>query len=221
MSAWSVVAALSFGIWLYLLLGRGGFWRERVLPPATEPQRWPSITALVPARNEVAYVGHALTSLLTQDYPGELSVILIDDHSSDATAAAACAAVAAASAEARFTLVSARPLPAGWTGKLWALSEGLAAVQRRTPSPDLILLTDADIVHHPTNLRELAARIETERFDLASLMVRLRCASFAERFLIPAFVFFFEMLYPFGSIRDPRNKTAGAAGGCVLLRQWA
>ena len=219
MSAWSAVAAISFGIWLYLLLGRGGFWRERVLPPAPEPQRWPSIMALVPARNEAPYVGRALTSLLRQDYPGNFSVILIDDHSGDDTAALARAAADAAGAQQRLEVLRARSLPSGWTGKLWALSEGLAEAQSRAPAPELILLTDADIVHHPSNLRELAARIESERYDLASLMVRLRCETFAERFLVPAFVFFFEMLYPFSWVRDPRHRTAGAAGGCVLVRR--
>jgi len=220
-SAWSAVAAISFGIWLYLLLGRGGFWREHVLPPAPEPQRWPSIIALVPARNEAQYVGRALTSLLTQDYPGNFAVILIDDHSSDDTAALARAAVDAAGAQQRLEVLRARSLPSGWTGKLWALSEGLAEAQSRAPAPELILLTDADIVHHPSNLRELAARIESECYDLASLMVRLRCETFAERFLVPAFVFFFEMLYPFAWVRDPRHRTAGAAGGCVLVRRAA
>jgi hopene-associated glycosyltransferase HpnB len=117
-------------------------------------------------------------------------------------------------------VVGARALPPGWTGKLWALSEGLAEVERRDVKPDLVLLTDADIVHHATNLRELAARIEAGH-DLVSLMVKLRAESFAERFMIPAFVFFFEMLYPFAWIRDPAKQTAGAAGGCVLVRRDA
>ena len=214
------LAVLSFAIWLYLLLGRGGFWREGVLPPAPEPARWPDVVAVVPARNEAPYVGDALRSLLTQDYPGDFSVILVDDHSDDGTAEVARTAAAEAGAANRLTILRARELPLGWTGKLWALDQGLQQLARRDPSPELVLLTDADIVHDRTNLRELAARIETG-VDLASLMVRLRTESLAERFLIPAFVFFFEMLYPFAWIRDVRRRTAGAAGGCVLLRREA
>jgi hopene-associated glycosyltransferase HpnB len=214
------LAVLSFAIWLYLLLGRGGFWREGVLPPAPEPARWPDVVAVVPARNEAPYVGDALRSLLIQDYPGDFSVILVDDHSDDGTAEVARTAAAEAGAANRLTILRARELPLGWTGKLWALDQGLQQLARRDPPPELVLLTDADIVHDRTNLRELAARIETG-VDLASLMVRLRTESLAERFLIPAFVFFFEMLYPFAWIRDVRRRTAGAAGGCVLLRREA
>lgn len=214
------LAVLSFAIWLYLLLGRGGFWREGVLPPAPEPARWPGVVAVVPARNEAPYVGDAVRSLLTQDYPGDFSVILVDDHSDDGTAEVARTAAAEAGAADRLAILRARELPKGWTGKLWALDQGLQQLAHRDPAPELVLLTDADIVHHGTNLRELAARIETG-VDLASLMVRLRTESLAERFLIPAFVFFFEMLYPFAWIRDARRRTAGAAGGCVLLRREA
>ncbi len=216
----NIAAGLSFAVWLYLLLGRGGFWREGVLPPAPEPARWPSVVAVVPARNEAPYVGDAIRSLLAQDYPGDFSVILVDDHSDDGTAEVARRAAAEAGAGDRLSILGARELPQGWTGKLWALDQGIQQLARRDPPPELVLLTDADIVHHRTNLRELAARIEAG-VDLASLMVHLRCESFAERFLIPAFVFFFQKLYPFAWIRDPERETAGAAGGCVLLRREA
>ena len=217
MSAWSAVAALSFGIWIYLLLGRGGFWFERVLPPAVEPERWPSVVAIVPARNEAPYVGDAIASLLSQCYEGSFSVVLVDDDSSDGTAEAARQSAERLGAGARLTIASAPALPAGWTGKLWAMNHGLTEACRST-SPELVLFTDADIVHHATNLRELVARVESEGAAMASLMVRLRCESFAERFLVPAFVFFFEMLYPFAWVRDPDRPTAAAAGGCMLVR---
>jgi len=256
MTAWDVIAAASFGVWLYLIFGRGGFWREGVLPPAPPPARWPSVTAVVPARNEAEFIGDALRSLLSQDYPGAFSVILVDDHSTDGTADRARDAAEAVGASGRLRVILARSLPPGWTGKLWALNEGIEHIERRTAStqsscpglsrastcssageenvdgrdkpghddsrggavPELILLTDADIVHHATNLRELAARIAAG-VDLASLMVKLRAETFAERLMIPAFVFFFEMLYPFSWIRDPAKRTAGAAGGCVLVRR--
>jgi hopene-associated glycosyltransferase HpnB len=218
MTGWDVIAAASFAIWVYLLFGRGGFWREGVLPPAPVPSRWPSIAAVMPARDEAEFVGAALGSLLSQDYPGAFSVVLVDDHSTDGTPERAREAAEALGAAERLSIVPARRLPPGWTGKLWAINEGLEAIERGAAEPELILLTDADIVHHATNLRELAARIGTG-VDLASLMVKLRAESLAERFMIPAFVFFFEMLYPFSWIRDPAKRTAGAAGGCVLVRR--
>lgn len=210
---------LTLAIWAYLLLGRGGFWR--VDPDAPVPRRdaskpWPRVVAVVPARNEAAGVGEAVASLLAQDYPGEFSVVLVDDHSTDGTAEAA--RTAAGSEIGRLTIVSARPLPQGWTGKLWALSEG---VRQIAAPPDLYLFTDADIAHHRTNLSEVVARLEGEGRDLVSLMVKLRCESLAERFLIPPFVFFFALLYPFAWSNDPRKRVAAAAGGCILIRRSA
>ena len=133
----NVAAGLSFAVWLYLLLGRGGFWREGVLPPAPEPARWPSVVAVVPARNEAPYVGDAIRSLLAQDYPGDFSVILVDDHSDDGTAEVARRAAAEAGAEDRLSILGARELPQGWTGKLWALDQGIQQLARREPPPEL------------------------------------------------------------------------------------
>lgn len=212
----TALAALSLAIWVYLLLGRGMFWRALVDPPLAQPRVWPSVVAVIPARNEAAVVGEAVASLLAQDYPGTLSILLVDDHSSDGTAEIARAA--AGDKSDRLSIVAARALPPGWTGKLWALSEGVRQIA--TP-PALYLFTDADIAHHKTNLAELVARLEGEGRDLVSLMVKLRCESFAERFLIPPFVFFFALLYPFAWSNDPRHGTAAAAGGCVLIRRSA
>jgi hopene-associated glycosyltransferase HpnB len=215
------LAALSLAAWLYLLFGRGFFWRPYEGAPAPPPVRWPSVVAIVPARNEAAVVGRSLGSLLAQRYAGEFRIVLVDDHSTDGTAEAARAAAAAAGAEGRLAVESAPPLPAGWTGKLWAMAAGVEAAERRGDGPELYLFTDADIVHAPTNLAGLVARAEAERRDLVSEMVLLRCRSPAERFLIPAFVFFFAMLYPFGWSNDPRRGTAAAAGGSMLLRRSA
>jgi hopene-associated glycosyltransferase HpnB len=220
-SALFALAALSLAIWLYLLLGRGFFWLARLPAPAPAPARWPSAVAVVPARNEAAVVGEAVASLLAQDYPGRFSVVLVDDHSDDGTAAVAREAAARLGKGERLTVLGARPLPPGWTGKLWALAEGVRQIEESGDPPELFLFTDADIAHHRDNLAELAARLESERRDLVSLMVMLRCQSWAERFLIPAFVFFFAMLYPFAWSNDPRRRTAAAAGGCVLLRRSA
>ncbi|HUB95920.1 MAG TPA: glycosyltransferase [Stellaceae bacterium] len=211
------IAALSLAVWLYLLLGRGMFWLPRELPPAPDPGRWPSVAALVPARNEADCVAAAIASLVAQDYPGSFRIVLVDDHSTDGTAAVARAA--AKGREDRLRIVNARPLPVGWSGKLWALAEGVRSLEGDEAAPDLYLFTDADIEHDPKSLAELVRSLEADGRDLVSLMVLLRCRSFAERWLIPAFVFFFAMLYPFAWANDPRRRTAAAAGGCILMRR--
>jgi hopene-associated glycosyltransferase HpnB len=215
------LAGLALAIWLYLLLFRGFFWLVRVPAAVAAPARWPSVVAVVPARNEAEVVGDAMASLLAQDYPGRFSVVLVDDHSEDGTAEIARAMAGALGRSARLTVIGAQALPAGWTGKLWALSEGVRHVEEGGDPPELLLFTDADIAHHRSNLAELVARLAGEGRDLVSLMVRLRCRSWAERLMIPAFVFFFAMLYPFAWSNDPRKRTAAAAGGCVLLRRGA
>jgi hopene-associated glycosyltransferase HpnB len=221
--AWlSALAAGSLVVWLYLLLGRDGFWHARPRiedeePP--DPGLWPAVVAIVPARNEAACVETALRSLLSQDYPGDLDLVLVDDHSTDGTAAIG-RRLAAGSARP-LEVIGARPLPSGWSGKLWAIAEGLGHADRVRTEAAFVLLTDADIAHHPGNLRRLVARAEADRLDLASLMVRLHCGSFWERVLIPPFVFFFQKLYPFAAVNAPDRTTAAAAGGCMLVRRRA
>jgi hopene-associated glycosyltransferase HpnB len=216
------LAVSSLAIWLYLLLGRDEFWRARpriedATPPS--PAAWPAVAAIVPARNEEAHVEEALCSLLAQDYPGELAVVLVDDHSEDATAAIARRLAAG---QARpIEVIGARTLPPGWTGKLWAIHEGLRHAAQVRPNAAYVLLTDADIVHSPESLARLVAKAEAERLDLASLMVRLHCETSWERLLIPPFVFFFLKLCPFAAVNDPQRATAAAAGGCMLARRRA
>ena len=216
MTAGRFFALLGLLIWSYLLLGRGLFWWPRLPKPAPAPKAWPRIVAVVPARDEAATIGAAVTSLLRQEYSGEFSVVLVDDHSSDGTGRIAHEAATALGMADRLRVVAAPPLPPGWSGKLWAMAEGV----RAAGAPDAYLFTDADIAHHPRNLSELAARLETG-YDLVSLMVRLHCRSLAERFMIPAFVYFFAMLYPFAWASDPRKRSAAAAGGCMLMRRTA
>jgi hopene-associated glycosyltransferase HpnB len=204
-------AAATLAIWVYLLAFRGHFWRMR---PDAAPDvihgPAPTVHAIVPARNEAAVVSRSMASLAAQNYPGEFRITLVDDGSDDGTAALA------ALAAPLLRIVAARPLPSGWTGKLWAVSEGVSAA-----SSEYLLLTDADIVHHPQNLAGLVARARAGNYDLVSYMVRLQCRTLAEHALIPAFVFFFFLLYPPTWIRDPRRRTAGAAGGCILVRREA
>jgi hopene-associated glycosyltransferase HpnB len=215
------IAASSLLIWMYLLLGRGGFWRMTVDDPGPRP-RVPDrrqVAVIVPARNEAAVVGRAVQSLLGQDFAGSLHIFLVDDHSADETTDMALRSVQNGASPERFTLLEARPLPAGWTGKLWAVSEGLEAAA--SLHPDYIWLSDADIAHEPEVLSGLLQRAETGNFDLVSLMVKLHCQSLAERMLIPAFVFFFFKLYPPAWVNRPEDRTAAAAGGCILIRPQA
>jgi hopene-associated glycosyltransferase HpnB len=214
------VAAVSLLIWIYMIVGRGMFWlaRERDdLNQPSDPAVWPSVCAVVPARDEADVIARSIGGLLAQDYPGPFRVVLVDDNSSDGTADVARQTARALGAEDRLEVLDGAPLGAGWTGKLWAMSQGVAHAK----APELLLLTDADIAHAPDNLRRLAARAEAGGLTLVSLMAELRCDTFAEKMLIPAFVFFFDMLYPFGLVNDPRRKIAAAAGGCMLVRRGA
>ena len=215
-----LIAFLTLATWLYLIAARGGFWlaAERDDPQAQQPEAWPPVTAVVPARDEAACVAGNIGSLLRQDYPGRLAIILVDDNSSDSTADIARQAAAAVGAAERLTVIAGRPLPAGWTGKLWAVHQGVEAADRPPSGPDYLLLTDADIVYAPDAVRGLVAKAEAERLVLTSLMAKLRCESLAERALVPAFIFFFQMLYPFAWVNRPQSATAAAAGGCMLVR---
>jgi len=215
----TLLAAVSLAGWIYLVFFRGNFWRaDQRLPAETQAvDPWPDIVAVIPARNEAPVIGAAVASLLRQDYPGEVRVIVVDDASDDGTAAAAQAAANAIEAGGRLSVVAAPPLPEGWSGKLWAVHNGLAAAPANRR---YVLLTDADIVHAPDAVKRLVAKAESG-LDLVSLMVKLHCASFAERLLIPAFVFFFQKLYPFPWVNDRAHRMAGAAGGCMLVRREA
>ncbi len=208
-------AFASLAAWCGLILLRGGFWRaDQRIDDADDLEVWPPVVAVIPARNEAPTIGRTVASLLAQDYSGEFRVVVVDDNSDDGTAEAAAACK-------RVGVIAGAPLAAGWTGKLWAIRQGLEEAGRLLPGATYFLLTDADIEHHPGNLRELVSKAERQRLDLVSLMVRLRCESSWERLLIPAFVFFFQKLYPFPRVNDPARRTAAAAGGCMLVRRSA
>ena len=230
---------VSLAAWLYLLLGRGGYWRMQVGPASWPVNREPvsggagfsrrrasarqggaspsacqtsSVAAVIPARNEALVVRAAIASLAALDYSGPFHSILVDDASDDGTADAA----RSAAPPDMLTVLRSAPLPKGWTGKLWAVSQGVEQAKRL--SPEYLLLTDADVVHAPDCLEKLVTRAE-QGYDLVSWMVALRCESLAERALIPAFVYFFLLLYPPAWTSNPRMRTAGAAGGCLLIRR--
>lgn len=230
------IGVLAVIIWLGVLLHPARPWDfqpvgdDAELPPP--PALWPVVRVLVPARNEGESLPHTLPALLTQDYPGEFTVVVIDDRSHDGTAAVARAIAQQYDAAQRLTVISGSPLPTGWVGKVWALEQGAAwcgfgsvphslstsgKPQLPKLKPQYLLLTDADIVHAPNSLRRLVSESEQGRLALNSRMARLRCVSAAERWLIPPFVFFFNLLYPMRQVNNPQSRMAGAAGGCVLL----
>jgi len=216
------IAGFFFGViplivWLHLAFGRDMFWlfRERdVDQRLVAPMRWPSVVAVVPARDEADVIARSLSSLIAQNYAGDFHIILVDDQSDDGTAIAARAL-----GSARVTVLNGAPRPLGWTGKLWAMHQGLDAA--RASSPDFLWFTDADIAHAPDNLARLVARAEADDLVLNSQMAKLSARTLVEHFLIPAFVFFFAMLYPFGAVNDRKRKLAAAAGGCMLARRDA
>ena len=210
--------ALPLAIWAYLLLARGRFWRPDTLP-APGPGVSARVVAVVPARNEAEHIAQAVGSLLMQRWDGQVQVIVVDDGSTDATADVARRAAAAAGAAERLTVISGAPLPQGWTGKLWAMVQGVRAAERL--EPQYLLFTDADIEHAEDSVSALVAQAQRQDRDLVSVMVRLSSVTWAERCLIPAFVFFFFKLYPPAWIAARSRRTAGAAGGCILIRPAA
>ncbi len=210
-----MISAVSLAAWVYLIALHGEFWRSRPVLEAGTPSGNASVTVLAPARNEAESVAQSLASLLAQEYAGRLRVVLVDDNSTDGTAEIASSLVS----DGRLSIVKGAPLPAGWSGKMWAVHQGLAHKAAR--EADYILLADADVVHAPDHVAALVARAESKGLDLVSEMVRLNCTTAAERALIPAFVFFFQMLYPFAWVNDTNKRTAGAAGGTMLVRRAA
>lgn len=210
------LALLVLAAWGGLLVFRGDFWRadQRLVEGGIEPDRWPAVAVVVPARNEADVIGESLSSIAAQQYDGEVHIFLVDDRSDDDTAGRAGRVPGV-------TVVSGSDAPPGWTGKIWAVSQGLAALEATQIPVEYVWLTDADIAHHPGELASLVAGAEDGELDLNSLMVRLRIERLWDVLLIPAFVFFFQKLYPFPWVNDPARKTAAAAGGSMLVRRSA
>jgi hopene-associated glycosyltransferase HpnB len=219
------LGVLALAIWVYLLFFRGGFWLGRVSdvhdPPlmATPGDSWPRVVVVVPARNEADALPASLRSLLAQEYAQPLTVIVVDDQSEDDTSEVARRVAAAARGEV--VVLRGEPRPPGWTGKVWAMQQGIAHATTLANPPQYLLLTDADIAYAPDAVTHLVARARAGGLVLTSLMAKLNCESFAERALIPAFIFFFQMLYPFAWVGRPTTRTAAAAGGCMLVEKSA
>ncbi len=218
-----MLALLALAVWLYLFFAHGRFWSSTPELLPASPAETPDVDVVVPARDEAETIGRVIESLLAQQYAGRLRVLLVDDGSSDDTVALARAAVAEPARPCTFcgltpslTVVTGAPKPPGWSGKLWAVSQGVAISQA-----PVLLLADADIVHDPRHLATLVARLNAPHVEMVSEMVRLNCSSLAERSLVPAFVYFFQMLYPFAKVNEPHSRVAAAAGGTVLIRREA
>jgi hopene-associated glycosyltransferase HpnB len=212
-----VLSIIVLLIWLYLLLFHARFWQvQRFLLPTERPTEQRRVAVIIPARNEADVIGRAIGSFVNQDFT---TLFVVDDDSTDGTANAAMAAARMAGFSDKITVIRGSQLPPGWTGKVWAMHQGWKLA--KATDPDYILLTDADIEHAPNNLAHLISQAERSSYDLVSVMVKLRCETLAEKFLIPTFVYFFFLLYPPARVCDPSNRVAGAAGGCVLLRPSA
>ncbi|TWB43303.1 glycosyltransferase [Nitrospirillum pindoramense] len=241
MSLIFLIGVISLAVWVVLVFARGLFWLglerdDMALAPANKPGQlpsgptvshggleggWPSVTAVIPARNEADGIAQVIASLGAQDYPGHLSIILVDDGSDDGTAELARHAAETSGSTATLTVLTGAELAPGWTGKLWAVRQGINHAQEGDFPPDYLWLTDADIAYAPDTLTRLVTRAQTENRVLVSLMAKLRCQSWAERAFIPAFIYFFQMLYPFGRVNDSGSTVAAAAGGCMLVDRQA
>jgi hopene-associated glycosyltransferase HpnB len=220
MLALSIACTAAAVAWVYLVAAHGGFWRtsQRLPRVAAEPRAWPDVVAVVPARNEAAMLPVTLPTLLGQDYPGALTVLVVDDGSTDGTGDAAARIAGSARGHRALRVIPGAPPPAGerWAGKVWAMAQGLSAAR----ASDYVLFTDADIAWEtPDTLRRLVAAAEGDDRDLVSQMALLRTATGWERVVVPAFVYFFAQLYPFRQVNGPGSRTAAAAGGCMLVRR--
>ncbi len=216
-----IAGTLSLVVWIYLLTAHGAFWKVwRLGAPKRplDPVRG-SVAVVIPARDEAEFIGSTVRSLLEQRSVESLHIFVVDDHSSDRTAESALRAANDINHVDSVSVISGRELPSGWTGKLWAMQQGIDAAMKLDPM--YLLLTDADIHHSPDNVAILAGIAEAGNYDLVSFMVKLQCKSVAERLLIPPFVFFFFLLYPPAWVRNPKRSMAGAAGGCMLIRPAA
>ncbi len=215
-----IISIISLIIWTYLITLRGKFWLcdQRIDNEKNSPVAFPSVCAIIPARNEAEVLPVSLKSLLTQDYKGEFSLVLIDDQSTDNTREVAEKIAQESANSHKLNIISGQPLPKGWTGKLWAVKQGIEYAQKNI-NPDYFLLTDADIEHPSDNLGLLVGKSQNSNLALVSLMVLLRCQGFWEKLLIPSFIFFFQKLYPFPLVNNPDSKIAAAAGGCILIQR--
>jgi hopene-associated glycosyltransferase HpnB len=218
-----LTASLSLAAWLYLVFAHGRFWLgdQRLDGRAPAPAAWPDVVAVVPARDEADLIPRTVRALLEQEYAGRLRIVLVDDESADGTSDAARDTAEGHPNGDRLEVVRTAERPGGWVGKMWAVESGLRAAERAGGAPEWWWLSDADVEHAPDSLARLVAKGEAEKLDLVSLMVKLDRGRGWNALLVPAFVYFFQQLYPFPRVNDPSSRVAAAAGGCMLVRAGA
>jgi hopene-associated glycosyltransferase HpnB len=201
------LAALCAVLWAVFALSPLGLWRNREVldaSSATDDAALSEITALIPARNEAQVIEETLRAL--SDQGAGLKIIVIDDGSDDETGEKA------RKLPAEIHVIESPPLPAGWSGKLWALEQG-----RKLVATPYTLLLDADIRLERGVLAAMSEKMRRENIPFVSLMAAPSMLSAWEKLLMPAFVYFFKILYPFHAVNSARGTTAAAAGGCILV----
>jgi len=215
-----ILCILATASWGGLALFWHRFWQvdQRLSLTPPELADYPSVTAIVPARNESQTIKTCITNLQNQTYQGRFSIIVTDDASTDDTGD-----ILKSLQSDELTVVSGKTLPHGWAGKMWALHQAIKAAEANPAhsTSEYYWLTDADISHRPEVLDTLVAHAQTNKLALVSQMVRLRCQTFWEKLLVPAFIFYFSLIYPFRAINSPASSIAGAAGGSILIRRDA
>ena len=215
-----LISIAALAAWVHMTWFRANFWRAGpLLEAAPAPDAPPPVTILIPARNEADTIGPVISAHFASSYPGDFQILLIDDHSNDGTAERARAAAQLAGADDRLTIINAPDLPVGWTGKLWAQHTGYQHICAYHEETGYVLLCDADIKASPELLSSLIAKAESENLQLVSLMARLDMRGLWASLLMPAFVYFFKMIYPFARVNERLEKQGGAAGGCMLVRR--
>ena len=214
-------ALASIAVWIGLFLFRGGFWRadQTLTDDAARLADWPEVIAIIPARDEAESIAAVIDAHQATSYPGSFSIVLVDDQSQDGTAALARAA--ASGGHRALRIIDAPDLEPGWSGKLWAVNAGLQEMERAHSDARYVLLCDADILFEPEALERLVSKAVSDDRALVSVMARLDSRGFWGHLLIPPFVFFFQKLYPFPLVNDPKSPVGGAAGGCMLVRRDA
>lgn len=203
---WVILPALVIWVGILLLPWRPWSTAEAMDPVDPKEGNFSDVTVLIPARNEASFIISTLQGLCNQGQG--LKIILIDDQSDDETVQ-----IAQSLDLEDLRIITGQPLPLGWSGKLWALEQG-----RRYVDTELTLLLDADIELAPGLLQALCWKMKNEGLGMVSLMAQLRMVGFWEKLLMPAFIYFFKLLYPFQLSNSPGKRVAAAAGGCILIR---
>ncbi len=210
MTIFLIILLVSLFVWLVILLLPWQPWRtneqwEPVRQKKTD-ETLNGLTILIPARNEAAVIKRTISSIIRQ--ASDAHIIVIDDNSEDRTAQFALDA-----GSSNVTVLKGAKRPPGWSGKLWALEQGRAKVQT-----NMVMLLDADIELRPHVIGSLYRRLHKGPFSFLSLMSKPSLNGFWDTLLMPAFIYFFKLLYPFKLANSGSSRIAAAAGGCIMMK---